>query len=81
MNPSAARSALLHLKALRGYANLRQCLSRWRGILCRDRVVRHALCNVIEPIFDAHFIPHSYANRVGKGTHSAIDHLQALSRR
>ena len=32
----------------------------------RDRVVHHALCNIIEPLFEAQFIPHSYANRVGQ---------------
>lgn len=47
----------------------------------RDRVVHHALCNVIEPLFEAQFFPHSYANRVGKGTHAAVDHCQALARR
>lgn len=47
----------------------------------RDRVVHHALCNLIEPVFDARFIPHSYANRVDKGTHAAVDHLQACARR
>lgn len=31
-----------------------------------DRVVYHALCNVIEPIFDARSIPHSYAREWGK---------------
>ena len=46
----------------------------------RDRVVHHALCNLIEPIFDARFIPDSYANRVGKGTHAAVDRLQAFAR-
>jgi len=35
----------------------------------RDRVVHHAQCNVIEPVFERGFIPDSYANRVGKGTH------------
>ena len=45
----------------------------------RDRVVHHALCNVIEPRFEALFHPHSYANRVGKGTHRAIDRLQAYA--
>jgi retron-type reverse transcriptase len=38
----------------------------------RDRVVHHALCNIIEPLFEKQFIPHSYANRLGKGTHRAI---------
>ncbi|MGH8578848.1 MAG: reverse transcriptase domain-containing protein [Gammaproteobacteria bacterium] len=47
----------------------------------RDRVVHHALCNVIEPLFDARFIAHSYANRAGKGTHRAVDQLQAWARR
>jgi retron-type reverse transcriptase len=39
----------------------------------RDRVVHHALCAVLEPIFEAGFIDHTYANRTGKGTHSAIE--------
>lgn len=47
----------------------------------RDRVVHHALCNVIEPLFEPQFHPHSYANRIGKGTHRAIDQLQAYTRR
>ncbi len=42
----------------------------------RDRVVHHALCQVIEPAFERSFIEHSYANRVGKGTHRAIDQCQ-----
>ena len=45
-----------------------------------DRVVHHALCSVIEPRFEASFIPWSYANRVGKGTHRAVDRVQALAR-
>ncbi len=47
----------------------------------RDRVVHHALCNIVEPIFEARFHPHSYANRRGKGTHAAIDQLQHFARR
>ncbi|MGH9846505.1 MAG: reverse transcriptase domain-containing protein [Blastocatellia bacterium] len=46
----------------------------------RDRVVHHALCNVIEPIFEAQFIPDSYANRKHLGTHRAINRLQSFSR-
>jgi RNA-directed DNA polymerase len=41
-----------------------------------DRVVHHALCQVIEPAFERSFIHHSYANRVGKGTHRALDTCQ-----
>jgi len=47
----------------------------------RDRVVHHALCNVIEPIFERSFIHDSYANRVGKGTHRALDRAQEFARR
>ncbi|MDA1190067.1 MAG: reverse transcriptase/maturase family protein [Candidatus Poribacteria bacterium] len=47
----------------------------------RDRVVHHALCNRIEPVFDARFIPDSYANRRRKGTHAALDRLQQFARR
>jgi retron-type reverse transcriptase len=38
----------------------------------RDRVVHHALCNIIVPIFDSTFIRDSYANRIGFGTHKAL---------
>ena len=38
----------------------------------RDRVVHHALVNVLEPVFEPTFISDSYATRIGKGTHRAI---------
>ena len=47
----------------------------------RDRVVHHALMNVLEPIVDRHFHPHSYACRKGKGTHAAAGRVQDLLRR
>jgi RNA-directed DNA polymerase len=47
----------------------------------RDRVVHHALCNVIGPIFERCFIHDSYANRMGKGTHRALDRCQEFARR
>ena len=47
----------------------------------RDRVVHHALCRVIQPIFEARFIHDSYACRVGKGTHRAADCAQEFARR
>ena len=45
------------------------------------RVVHHALYAVIGPIFESGFIPDSYANRVGKGTHRAVDRYEEFSRR
>ena len=38
----------------------------------RDRVVHHALCAVIAPIWERSFIADSYANRSGFGTHRAV---------
>jgi len=46
----------------------------------RDRVVHHALCNVIEPLFDRTFIHDSYATRLGKGTHKALDRFVGWAR-
>lgn len=46
----------------------------------RDRVVHHAFCNIIEPWFEQRFIFDSYANRLGKGTHRAVNRLQLFSR-
>ena len=47
----------------------------------RDRVVHHALCNLIEPVFERSFITDSYANRIGKGTHRALNRCQEFARR
>jgi len=47
----------------------------------RDRVVHHAICKVLEPIFERSLISDTYACRKGKGTHLAIRKAQALCRR
>ena len=46
----------------------------------RDRVVHHALCNVLEPIFDKGFIYDSYACRKDKGTRNAVERLKKFLR-
>lgn len=46
----------------------------------RDRVVHHALCNIITPIFERTFIRDSYANRVGFGTHRALKRFTQFAR-
>ncbi len=46
-----------------------------------DRVVQHALCLVIEPIFDATLMPRCYACRRGYGTHVGVRAVQAELRR
>ena len=47
----------------------------------RDRVVHHALCRVIQPLFERKFIYDSYANRVGKGTYAALDRADRFIKR
>jgi hypothetical protein len=37
-----------------------------------DRVVHQALCATIGPLLDRHLIDHTYACRVGRGTHAAL---------
>ena len=46
----------------------------------RDRIVHHALCRVIEPVFERGFIYDSYACRIGKGTHRALERLRGFLR-
>ncbi len=46
----------------------------------RDRVVHHAIHDVIEPTIDKSFIHDSYACRRGKGTHRALDRAQHFLR-
>ena len=41
----------------------------------RDRVVQHAINNILEPLFDKTFIYDTYACRTGKGTHAGADRL------
>lgn len=45
-----------------------------------DRVVHHALCNVMGPIFEGTFVHHLYSNRKEKGTHKAVDQYQRFCR-
>jgi len=46
-----------------------------------DRVVQHALCNVVEPIIDAVLMPMCAACRTGKGTHYGVIRAQSHMRR
>lgn len=47
----------------------------------RDRIVHHAICNILEPIFDKTFISDSCANRKGKGTLYAIKRFDKFLRK
>jgi len=44
----------------------------------RDRVVHHAIFNVLDPLFRRSFIADSYACIAGRGTHRAIERYRAF---
>jgi RNA-directed DNA polymerase len=47
----------------------------------KDRLVQHALVNVIGPIFEKTLLPNTFACRVGMGTHEAVKNVQSALRR
>jgi retron-type reverse transcriptase len=47
----------------------------------KDRIVHHALINIIEPIFEKIFIHDSYANRKNKGASNALFRLKCFIRK
>ncbi len=44
-----------------------------------DRVLHHAVYRVLYPILDPTWIHDSYASRVGRGTHAAVDRFHTLA--
>jgi hypothetical protein len=68
----------------RPYRQFRISDPKPRTISCadfRDRVIHHALCDVIGPLIERRFIHDSYACRTGKGAHRATARAQAMARR
>ena len=47
----------------------------------QDRIVHHAVCQILEPIFDKKFIYDSFACRKIKGSHRAVKRLQKFLRK
>ena len=47
----------------------------------RDRVVHHALCNIIVYTFQKGFIYDSHANQIGKGTLKALERFDVFKRK
>ena len=47
----------------------------------RDRIVHHAVVNILEPIFEKVFISDSYASRRNKGTHPAVQRFIIFMRK
>jgi len=49
--------------------------------IVRNRIVHHAVCRILYPIFDKSFIYDSYSCRNKKGTHKAVDRLENFTRK
>lgn len=47
----------------------------------RDRIIHHAICNILEPIFEKSFIYDTYACRKAKGSHAAVKRAQYFMRK
>jgi retron-type reverse transcriptase len=47
----------------------------------RDRVVHRLVVDILEPVYEKKFIQDSYACRVGKGTHKAVERLKEFVHR
>lgn len=47
----------------------------------RDRVVHHAVCKIIIPLFQRSFIYDSHANQIGKGTLKALERFDIFKRK
>ncbi|MFH1315649.1 MAG: reverse transcriptase domain-containing protein [Candidatus Uhrbacteria bacterium] len=51
-----------------------------KSMVC-DRVVHHAVYQVLYPMFDQSFIFDSYSCRLGKGTHASVNRLKVFVRK
>lgn len=47
-----------------------------KAVPFKDRIVHHALCNVVEPIFESRFIFDSFACRKHKGSHKGLKRVR-----
>jgi len=47
----------------------------------RDRIVHHAIINILKPIFEKRFICDSFASRKQKGTHLAVKRFESFVRK
>ena len=47
----------------------------------RDRIVHHAIINILKPIFEKRFIYDSFASRKNKGSHVAIKRFESFMKK
>lgn len=46
--------------------------------IVRDRVLHHAVMNILYPLYDKIFIHNSFSCRIGKGTHKGVDAMRSM---
>ncbi len=66
----------LKLFIVRDPKTRRICKSKFR-----DRIVHHAIVNILEPIYEKIFIYDSYASRKNKGQHKALERFDEFKRK
>jgi len=49
--------------------------------IVRDRLLHHAIFNILNPIFEPTFIANSFSCRIGKGTHKGVAALQKTAKK
>jgi len=52
-----------------------------RKSIFKDRIVHHAIVNILEPIYESRFIADNFANRLNKGTIFALEKLDKFKRK
>ena len=52
-----------------------------RKSIFKDRIIHHAIVNILEPIYEPRFISDNYANRLNKGTIPALKKLDKFKRK
>ena len=52
-----------------------------RKSIFKDRIVHHAIVNILEPIYEPRFISDNYANRLNKGTIPALQRFDKFKRK
>jgi len=55
-------------------------LRRIHKATVRDRVLHHAIFNILNPVFERTFIPTSFSCRIGKGTHKGMQKVAEMLR-
>jgi Retron-type reverse transcriptase len=83
-NISSIRADLVNSEMCFGHYRFFKIFDPKERTICappfREQVVHHALMNVCHERFEAHQVPESYASRIGKGVHAALEKAKTHTR-